>query len=70
MKKIERKNLVVGQVYHTTSGEIHSKLKFEGKKDRQILFSLIEASVGTTYVTNDDGFIPFQSTGSPFYKSI
>jgi hypothetical protein len=70
MKKIERKNLVIGQVYHTTSGEIHSKLKFEGKKDLQILFSLIEASVGTTYVTNDDGLIPFNQRGSEFYQSI
>jgi hypothetical protein len=67
MKKIERKDLIIGQVYHTTSGEIHSKLKFEGKKDRQILFSLIETSPDIAYVTNDDGFIPFQSTGSAFY---
>lgn len=70
MKKIERENLVIGQVYHTTSGEIHSKLKFEGKKDREILFSLIEKSPVITYVTNDDGLIAFNRIGSPFYQSI
>lgn len=70
MKKVERKNLVIGQVYHTTSGEIHSKLKFEAKKSNQLLFSLIETSTGIEYVTNDDGLIPFNRIGSPFYKSI
>lgn len=68
MKKVERENLVIGQVYHTTSGEIHSKLKFEGRKDRQIFFSLIEKSPVITYVTNDDGLIAFQSKGQPFYQ--
>jgi transcriptional regulator of NAD metabolism len=67
MKKIERKNLVIGKIYHTTSGEIHSKLKFEGKKDRQILFSLIETSAGIEYIKNTEGFVAFNRIGSPFY---
>ena len=70
MKKIERKNLIIGQVYHTTSGEIHSKLKFEAKKSNQLLFSLIETSTGIEYVKNPEGFVAFNRIGSPFYKSI
>ena len=70
MKKIESKDLIIGQEYYDCEDldlQFATVLRFEGKDEEKLYFSYVSGS--NCYHRNENNLIPFLGTNSFFQKT-